>query len=180
MARRFPAAPELLTDAARALAAMVSSEKAVLTFVAEEGLEILLAAAQAHGEGSAVENEVVNVFEQAICSMCEQVGEEAPEEELDAEGMAELLRTMTDAAHARVRAAAEAKRKAEDEARERDESEARARRQADEAERERVEAIEKSSTQYAGFSWGSSFDDPRIVDLDDAPDAPRIVELDDD
>ena len=55
------------------------------------------------------------------------------------------------------------------------------RRTADEAERARVQEIESKPVSYSGFSWGSSFDDPRLeADAEDAQDAPRIVELDDD
>jgi hypothetical protein len=113
--------------------------------------------------------------------MCEAVDEEAPDDELDAEGMGELLTQMAEAAHERKRQAAEAKRRAEEAARLAAEEAEAARRVADEAERERVAEVEKAAPQYAGFSWGSSFDDPRLVaGIEDAPDAPRIVELDDD
>ena len=48
----------------------------MLSFVGEEGLSTLMAAVAAHGEGSAVEPEVNNVFEQAVCAMCEAIDEE--------------------------------------------------------------------------------------------------------
>ena len=66
-----------------------------------------------HGE-RAVENEVVNVLEQAVCAMCDAVGE-APDDDLDCDGMVSLLHEMAGAA--RSRRAAEAKRFAEDAAR---------------------------------------------------------------
>ena len=95
--------------------------------------------------------------------------------------MADLLQEMADAAHERARLAAEAKRKAEDDARKAAEEAEAARRESEALEKERVEAIEKARPQYAGFSWGSSFNDPTSsIDVEDAPDAPRIVELDDD
>jgi hypothetical protein len=175
--RRFPAAPELQADGARALATLVGTEEAVLTFIAEGGLEHLLQVRAGAGELSTVVNEVANVLEQAVCTMCEAIDEEAPEDELDAISMAELLREMAEAAHERRRRAAEAKREAEERARE----EAEACRRVEEAlEKARVEEIEAAPTAYAGFRWGSSFDDPRLLSAGDAPDPPRIVELDND
>ena len=120
-------------------------------------------------------------------SMCEAVEEgssidgnalaQGLEDELDAISMAELLREMAEAAHERRRRAAEAKREAEERARE----EAEACRRVEEAlEKARVEEIEAAPTAYAGFRWGSSFDDPRLLSAGDAPDPPRIVELDND
>ena len=42
------------------------------------------------------------------------------------------------------------------------------------------EEAEAAAPQYSGFSWGSSFDDPRLYSgMEEAPQAPRIVELDD-
>ena len=36
-----------------------------------------------------------------------------------------------------------------------------------------------SPMQYSGFCWGSSFDDPRLMNAaEGAQDAPRVVELD--
>jgi hypothetical protein len=178
---RHLASPAVQADGARALAALLSTEATVLTFIAEGGLEAMSAAVAHHGEGTAVENEVVNVLEQAVCAMCEAIGEEAPDDELDAEGMVTLLKEMSNAAHERQRLAAEAKRAAEDAAREAAEAAEAERRKAEDAERERVQAIEAKPVTYSGFSWGSSFDDPRLAaDVEDAPDAPRIVELDDD
>ena len=178
---RFPEAGALQADGARALATLLTSESAVLDLIAREGLTQLLGLSNAHGESSPVGNEVVNVLEQAVCAMCEAVDEEAPDDELDAAGMVDLLNEMAEAAHERKRAKAEAKRKAEDEARIAAEAAEAARREAEEAERERVAEIEAAPVQYSGFSWGSSFDDPRLAaGIEDAPDAPRIVDLDDD
>ena len=113
--------------------------------------------------------------------MCEAIDDEAPDDELDAVEMAALLTTMADASHERERVAAEAKRAAEDATRVAAEVAEAARRVADAAEAKRVAEVEAAAPQYSGFSWGSSFDDPRLaVGLEDAPDAPRIVELDDD
>ena len=171
----------LQADGARALAALLATERAVLSFIAEGGLDAMAAAAAAHGEGTPVENEVINVLEQAVCAMCEAIGDEAPDDELDVAGMVELLQTMADAALERQRLAAEEKRKAEDAAREAAEAAEAERRLRDDAERERVKQVEAEPVSYSGFSWGSSFDDPRLAaSIEDAPDAPRIVELDDD
>ena len=105
--------------------------------------------------------------------MCEAIDEEAPDEDLDAPGMAELLKTMAEAAHERERRAAEARRKAEDEAREAAEAAEIARRAADEAERERVAEAESAPSNYSGFNWGTSFDDPRVLPMHCAHLAPR-------
>ena len=178
--RRFPGAAELQADGARCLAALVGSEDAVLAFLAEGGVEHLRQEAEAAGEGTAVDNEVINVLEQAVCAMCEAIDEEAPEEELDAPAMAALLAQMADAARERERAKAEEKRAEAQRAREAAEA-AEARRREEEAnEKARVEKMEAAPSAYAGFSWGSSFDDQRLMELSDVPDAPRIVELDDD
>ena len=181
MMSRFPDAPAVQADGARAIATLLTSEAAVLDLIAHDGLVQLSAAAAAHGEDSSVSNEVVNVLEQAVCAMCEAIDEEAPDDELDAQQMVELLTTMADAAQERQRQAAEAKRAAEDAARVAAEEAEAARRVADAAEAKRVAEVEAAAPQYGGFSWGSSFDDPRLnVGIEDAPDAPRIVELDDD
>ena len=132
---RFPEAGALQADGARALATLLTSESAVLDLIAREGLTQLLGLSNAHGESSPVGNEVVNVLEQAVCAMCEAVDEEAPDDELDAAGMVDLLNEMAEAAHERKRAKAEAKRKAEDEARIAAEAAEAARREAEEAER---------------------------------------------
>ena len=150
--------------------------------MATQGLDVLLAAVERHGEGSAVDNEVINVMEQAVCAMCEAIGDEAPDDELDAKGMAALLREMADAALERERQAAEALRRAEDEAREKAEAAEAARRASDEVEKKRVAEIEAAPVSYGGFSWGASFEDPSAAatGIEDARDMPRIVELDDD
>ena len=106
---RFPEAMGVQADGARVLASLLSSEAAVLDLIARDGLTMLLSAAEAHGEGSTVGNEVVNVLEQAVCAMCEAIDDEAPDDELDAKEMAELLTSMAEAAKERKRQAAEAK-----------------------------------------------------------------------
>lgn len=74
--QRFPDAADIQADGARALAPLVSTEKAVLTLAAEDGLAQLVGVAEKHGSGSVVENEVINVLEQAVCAMCEAIDEE--------------------------------------------------------------------------------------------------------
>ena len=91
MMARFPDAADVQADGARALASLVSSEAAVLSFVSEYGLAQLLAGSKAFGEGSPVGTEVANVLEQAVCAMCDAIQDEPPEDELDAEAMVELL-----------------------------------------------------------------------------------------
>jgi hypothetical protein len=178
--RRFPSVGPVVADGARALAGMLTSEAAVLTLVADGGL-IALKAALADHSGGEVENEVINVLEQAICAMSEAVGEEAPDDELDADEMLTLLERMASEARERERKAAEAKRRDEEEARAAAEAAEAARRATDEEEAARVAKVEAEPVSYSGFSWGSSFDDPRLAaGVEDAPDAPRIVELDDD
>ena len=69
--RRFPSSATLQADGARTLATLLTTEKAVLTLIAHEGLATLLAASADHGEDSAVGNEVVNVLEQACAARTE-------------------------------------------------------------------------------------------------------------
>ena len=86
---------------------------------------------------------------------------------------------MADDAHERERLRSEEKRRAEEQAREVAEAADAANRTAKAKEEERAAKTEASPTQYCGFSWGSSFDDPRVMNTAGAaPDAPRIVELD--
>jgi len=116
--------------------------------------------------------------------MCEAVGEEAPEEELDTLGMANVLRDMDAAAVGRRKAEAEERARVEEEKRiaaEKEEAERLAAIAALEAQRQaEIEDArnDTSPSAYGGFTWkGSSFDDPRLAALEDEP---RIVELDDD
>lgn len=177
---RFPASAAVQADGCRALGVLVSTEAAAMGLLEAGGLPALLAAEAAHADEASVGNEVVNVLEQAICAMCEAVDEEAPEEELDAAGMAELLETMAGAAKERARLALEAKRQAEEEARAAAEEAERVRRANESEEQQRVAEVEAAPTAYGGFAWGSSFEDPRIADDGDDVEGPRIVELDDD
>lgn len=112
--------------------------------------------------------------------MCEAIDAEAPEEELDAPAMAALLTQMSQAALERKRLEAEEKRREQDRLREEAEAAEARRREEEASEKARVEEIEAAPSQYAGFAWGSSFDDERLASAGDVPDAPRIVELDDD
>ena len=178
--RRFPSAVSMQADGARTLASLLTNEQAVLDLISHDGITHLLGAAMEHGEDSAVGNEVTNALEQAVCAMCDAAGKEAPDEEFDNAQMGKLLSSMAEAALERGRLAAEAKKNADDEARAAAEAAEAARRLAESAEKARVEEAEAAAPQYSGFSWGSSFDDPRLYSgMEEAPQAPRIVELDD-
>ena len=187
-ARRHASLAGIQTDTCRILAALVDSEQRVMEVIDEGGLDLLLQAAEAHDEVAAVGNEVSNVLEQAVCVMCEAGGRDLPEEDPGPSGMAELLRSMHAATRKRRQLAEEAEARTAEAARLAAEG-AEEERLRDRAEREEKIAAgvdprldpgaggDEAPSAYGGFTWTSSFEDPRIGE--DVADEPRIVELDD-
>lgn len=99
---------------------------------------------------------------QVVCIMCEAIDEEAPEEEMDVEGMVELLRSMNSAAASRLQKAAEERARAAEELRLAAEAAEEERLRIKAEREEKIAAglnpdseVEDTPSPYGGFSWAA-------------------------